>query len=94
MASGIPCPQGTYQPNIGQTSEQACKSCPFFTNSSKNPSGIRPNAYEADCQGEDSSITSKGTAWIPKSKLERAFFPTCFCESVSRNGLQFSFSTI
>ena len=94
MASGIPCPQGTYQPNIGQTSEQACKSCPFFTNSSKNPSGIRPNAYEADCPGEDSSITSKGTAWIPKSKLERAFFPTCFCESVSRNGLQPSSSTI
>ena len=90
----IPCPQGTYQPNISQTSEQACKSCPFFTNSSKNPSGIRPNVYEADCPGEDPSITSKGTAWMCKSKLERAFCPTCFCESVSRNGLQLSSSTI
>ena len=90
----IQCPIGTYQPNIGQTSEHACKSCPFFTNSSKNPSGIRPNVYEADCPGEDPSITSKGTVWMCKSKLERAFFPTCFCESVSRNGLQPSSSTV
>ena len=70
MADSIPCPQGTYQPNISQTSVQACKPCPFLTNSSKNPSVIQPNVYEVDCPGEDPSITSKGTAWICKSKYE------------------------